>query len=44
MRAWLAAGEVHEWETAIEGLEKAPAAFIGVFQGANAGKLVVTLL
>jgi NADPH-dependent curcumin reductase len=43
MRAWLNTGKVHEWETAIEGLEKAPAAFIGLFQGENAGKLVVSL-
>ncbi len=41
MDAWLAGGLVKLREDRVEGLEQAPAAFIGLLQGRNAGKLVV---
>jgi len=41
MTAWLAAGQVKAREDIVEGLENAPAAFIGLQQGRNFGKLVV---
>ncbi|KRB86373.1 hypothetical protein ASE00_06585 [Sphingomonas sp. Root710] len=43
VRGWLDAGELHAPETIVEGLEEAPAAFIGLFEGRNTGKLVVKL-
>jgi len=39
--AMLADGRVKTAETVVEGLEKAPEAFIGLLQGANTGKMVV---
>ena len=39
--AWLAAGRISYRETISEGIESAPAAFIGLFTGANIGKAVV---
>jgi NADPH-dependent curcumin reductase CurA len=41
MEAWLAAGQVTLREDVVDGLENAPAAFIGLLQGRNFGKLVV---
>lgn len=41
MTAWLEAGEIRFREDIVEDLEKAPAAFIGLLQGRNFGKLVV---
>jgi NADPH-dependent curcumin reductase len=41
MQAWLDAGQVKLREDRIEGLENAPAAFIGLLEGRNFGKLVV---
>ncbi|WP_296223686.1 NADP-dependent oxidoreductase [Ralstonia sp. UBA689] len=41
MRAWVAAGKVKLREDRIDGLENAPAAFIGLLEGRNFGKLVV---
>ncbi len=38
---WLKAGRVKAREDVVEGLENAPAAFIGMLKGANFGKLVV---
>jgi len=38
---WVAAGELHYREDVVEGLENAPEAFIGMFDGRNFGKLVV---
>ena len=38
---WLKAGRVKAREDVVEGLESAPAAFIGMLKGANFGKLVV---
>lgn len=41
MEAWLAAGQVKARENLVDGLEHAPAAFIGMLQGRNLGKSVV---
>ena len=43
MTAWIASGEVKYRETTFEGIDKAPEAFIGLFTGANTGKMVVNL-
>lgn len=41
MSQWLAQGKVKYKEDMVEGLETAPDAFMGLFKGANFGKLVV---
>lgn len=41
MSGWLAAGKIKYREDLVEGLENAPSAFLGLFSGANFGKLVV---
>jgi hypothetical protein len=41
MSGWLAAGKVKYREDMVEGLERAPEAFLGLFSGENFGKLVV---
>jgi NADPH-dependent curcumin reductase CurA len=41
MQAWLDAGRITLREDRVEGLEHAPAAFIGLLEGRNFGKLVV---
>jgi NADPH-dependent curcumin reductase len=38
---WLQAGKIKYREDVVEGLEKAPAAFLGLLEGRNFGKLVV---
>ena len=38
---WLSEGKIHYREDVVEGLENAPEAFLGLFRGANFGKLVV---
>ncbi|QYJ87356.1 NADP-dependent oxidoreductase [Shewanella mesophila] len=43
MGQWLASGQVKAEQTIYEGLEQAPAAFIGLFEGKNRGKMVVKL-
>lgn len=43
MSAWLAEGRVEFRETVYEGIESAPEAFIGLFTGANVGKMVVRI-
>ena len=41
MGEWLASGAVTPHETVVAGLEKMPEAFIGLFEGANTGKMLV---
>lgn len=41
MAGWLAAGKIKYREDMVDGLENAPEAFLGLFRGANFGKLVV---
>ncbi len=41
MGQWLSAGKIKYQEQLVEGLENAPAAFIGLLQGQNFGKLIV---
>jgi NADPH-dependent curcumin reductase CurA len=43
MRGWLDAGRLGAQETIVDGLEQAPTAFIGLFEGRHTGKLVVRL-
>ncbi len=43
MGGWLKSGAVTARETIVEGLEKMPDAFLGLFQGANTGKMLVRL-
>jgi NADPH-dependent curcumin reductase CurA len=43
MGPWLADGTVTARETVVEGLEQAPEAFLGLFKGANTGKMLVKL-
>jgi NADPH-dependent curcumin reductase CurA len=40
---WLAEGQIKHRETVVEGIENAPAAFIGLLRGENVGKMVVKL-
>jgi NADPH-dependent curcumin reductase CurA len=41
--AYVKAGKVKNKETIVKGIDQAPAAFIGLFQGQNVGKMVVEL-
>ncbi|HKO55763.1 MAG TPA: NADP-dependent oxidoreductase [Thermoanaerobaculia bacterium] len=43
MTQWLAAGKIHYREDVVEGLENAPRAFLGLFEGENLGKRVVRI-
>ncbi|MBP2302382.1 NADP-dependent oxidoreductase [Azospirillum picis] len=43
MRGWLDAGQLRAHETIVDGLDRAPTAFAGLFEGHNTGKLVVRL-
>ncbi|MBV6701629.1 NADP-dependent oxidoreductase [Kitasatospora aureofaciens] len=40
---WLADGTLRSAETVFEGIDQAPAAFLGVLRGANTGKMLVRL-
>lgn len=41
MGPWVAGGQVKGRETVMDGLERAPEAFLGLFSGANVGKMLV---
>ena len=41
IRQWLASGQIKFREDVVDGLENAPAAFIGLLEGRNFGKLIV---
>lgn len=43
MQGWRAAGKLVNQETVVEGIEQAPGALIGLFSGANLGKMLVKL-
>jgi hypothetical protein len=43
MGGWIASGQVRERDTIVEGLERMPEAFLGLFSGANTGKMLVKL-
>jgi len=44
MSEWIAAGRIQVREDVVDGLENAPAAFIGLLQGRNFGKLIVRVV
>ena len=43
MGGWIASGQVKSRDTVVEGLERMPEAFLGLFEGANTGKMLVKL-
>ncbi|WP_338503440.1 NADP-dependent oxidoreductase [Sphingomonas kaistensis] len=43
MGPWIASGAVKGRDTVVEGLDKTPEAFLGLFSGANTGKMLVKL-
>ncbi|HEY1752784.1 MAG TPA: NADP-dependent oxidoreductase [Caulobacteraceae bacterium] len=43
LAGWVAAGKIDHAETVKEGIENAPAAFLGLFKGENLGKMLVKL-
>jgi len=43
MGQWVASGAVKSSQTVVEGLENMPEAFLGLFEGANTGKMLVKL-
>jgi hypothetical protein len=43
MAPWVANGTVKSKETVVDGLESTPSAFLGLFEGANTGKMLVRL-
>jgi NADPH-dependent curcumin reductase CurA len=43
MGGWIAEGRIKWEETILDGIEKAPDAFIGLFSGGNTGKMLVRL-
>ncbi len=43
MHGWIAEGRMRWEETVVDGIEAAPSAFIGLFTGANTGKMLVRL-
>jgi len=43
MAKWIGEGKIKWKETVLEGIENAPAAFMGLFKGENFGKMLVKL-
>ncbi len=43
MTGWLREGDIRSEETVLQGIEQAPAALIGLFEGRNLGKMLVRL-
>ena len=43
MGGWVAGGQVKSRDTVLDGLERMPEAFLGLFTGANTGKMLVKL-
>ncbi len=43
MAGWIASGQMKWEDTVFDGIEKAPDAFLGLFSGANTGKMLVKL-
>jgi NADPH-dependent curcumin reductase CurA len=43
MGKWIASGQVKSRDTVVEGIENMPQAFLGLFSGANTGKMLVRL-
>jgi NADPH-dependent curcumin reductase CurA len=43
MAAWTKAGKMKWRETIVDGIERAPEAFLGLFKGENFGKMLVRL-
>ena len=43
MAKWIGSGQMKYEETVLQGIEKAPEAFLGLFTGANTGKMLVKL-
>ncbi|HEY5645319.1 MAG TPA: NADP-dependent oxidoreductase, partial [Pseudomonadales bacterium] len=43
MESWVSSGRITYKETVFDGIESAPEAFIGLFTGANTGKMIVNL-
>jgi hypothetical protein len=43
MAPWIAGGQVKSRDTVVESLERMPEAFLGLFEGANTGKMLVKL-
>jgi NADPH-dependent curcumin reductase CurA len=41
MGRWIAGGRVKSRDTVVEGLERMPEAFLGLFEGANTGKMLI---
>ena len=44
MQTWIGEDRIRWKETIVEGIEKAPRAFIGLFEGANFGKMLVKVV
>jgi NADPH-dependent curcumin reductase CurA len=43
MGGWIAEGKIRERDTVVDGLERTPEAFLGLFTGQNTGKMLVKL-
>jgi NADPH-dependent curcumin reductase len=44
MGEWVSSGRIKYREDTVDGLENAPAAFLGLLQGKNFGKMLVRLV